>query len=439
MPQRTRSMTTLSDPLIGKLTSYNRWSPSQITTNFTSMRQEKVGKTTVDVVTPGYFKLKKAGAILPVNELTITQSSCQGTDADALWFYGKFLANGTPDPNYNGSFTKFSGALARHYLGNVSMLAIPQPKPSRLLDMATQDALGRARTKSWDFLTFLAEFHETRDLVEKVTQRTVKRAARIYKHGKPETVNQFLSMWMEGRYGWRLLAYDIEEMNDAIGRLQEGIPDIYRSGVDYLEPLTSTTTTTYPDTMYWKNGGATGMINANVSAKLVKKVSTFNRIHASVGVKTAGRGLAFADPLVTLFDVIPLSMILEWISNIGDLIAAWSPFATQEIAWSSVSVETVSQVEYTATPISRDALVTGVNIARNISGGSSTFILESSIKRRFQRDPGVDLSFRNSFDWPKLVDLSAILYSRKKGLMKFLTQSYYAARSPLEAFVRRVL
>lgn len=439
MSKRTRSMSTLSIPVTGRLTSYDTWTPSEIRTNFTSLRQEIVSKTTEDVVTPGFFKLKKSGAILPVNELTITQTSFQSTDADALWYYGRFKAGGQVDTNFNGTFTKFAGGLARHYLGAVSPLAVPAAHKSSIVNMATQDALGQARTKSWDFLTFLAEFGETKELISRVTQRTVQRAARIYKHGKPETVNQFLSMWMEGRYGWRLLAYDIEDVNNAITRLQEGFPDVFRSGVNYLEPLTSTTTTTYPDTMYWKNGVNTGTIGANVKARLDRKVSTFNRVHASVGVKTYGRGLAFADPLVTLVDVIPLSMILEWITNIGDLIAAWSPFATQDVVWSSVSVETVSQVEYTATPISRDALITGTNIARNIVSNSSIFTMEASRKIRYQCDPQVDLSFRNSFDWPKLVDLSAILYSRRKGLMKFLNQSYYAARSPLEDFVRRVL
>lgn len=442
MTKRTRTMTSLADPLTGVLTSWERWS-SKTSTTFNAVNQQNVGKTTIDVVTPNYFKLKKSGAKLPVNPFTTVETIVEGTDLDATWAYGMFNADGSLRKEEHASFTRFQGCLARYLLPvSISIpTAVKSLASSTALPMVSQEALAAARTKSWDFLTFLAEFHKTSDLVRNVANRTVKRAAKIYKHGRPATVTSFLDMWMEGRYGWRLLAYDIKDVNSAITRLIDGYPEVFRSSKDYIEPITSTTTSVYKDTLYWKSAnGSSNMIGTNVSTMLTKTSAKYNRIRCGVAVLNEGRGLAFADPLVTGFEIIPLSMILDWFTNVQDLLTAWSPFATQSVAWNFAKVTTVVETKYVAHPVSRDSIVLNQNRARLVSSSSDSYLsLRAERSERFQPPLELSLQFRNSFDWPKAIDLVAILATRTKALKLFFTQSYYAPRSPLEDYVRRVL
>lgn len=439
MPLRTRTMSSLSDVIPGVLTTWNSSSPTVITA-FNAVDQIAVGKTTTDVVTPGYFKLKKSGAVLPVNDLTIVSTEVSATESDSTWIYGFLKSSGQPLYGSVQDYTRFRGCLARYLQSTVAFPASPGLKDSSILNMVSQDALAAARTKSWDFLTFLAEFHETKELIRNVATRVAKRAAKIYSRGRPATVSAMQDMWMEYRYGWRLLAYDIEDMNGAISRLVDGYPEVFKSSKQYLEPLSSTSSTARKDVLYWRNANTVSSMSCNCSTDLKTEVKIYNRVKAGVAVRNEGRGLSFADPLVTAFDIIPLSMILEWFTNIGDLIAAWSPFATQGVAWNYATIETVSERLYTATPVSRDpGIFYPWAAARLVSGSNSILSLRSVVKHRFTPPLELSLQFRNSFDWPKLFDLAAILGSRVRGLRLFFNQSYYAPRSPLADYVRRLL
>lgn len=280
-----------------------------------------------------------------------------------------------------------------------------------------QKALAYARTTGLDAGTFAAEFNKTVNMIESFGTRFLKRLSAVIREAarrNPDRLaEEFSSVWLEARYGWRPLAYDIEDINSALNQLKDGIRTLGRG---YAQDET-----TYP--FNWSNLGYAAMLDpgysypSNNRSKL-QTVATGEAVitrRAGCLVELVLDEIGFIDPLTTGWEVIPFSFIADWFINLGELISAHSVFASGSLAgaWTSDRVvmtrmfETIA-LPYQATP---QYTVTGdtYGVARSVF---------KTYSREAVEDVPFNLSFKFNFNFLKLIDVVSIVVTRYFGLLR---------------------
>lgn len=177
-----------------------------------------------------------------------------------------------------------------------------------------QKAVSILYSRGWDGLTFAAELHKVVSMfrnavpklvnliLEYVTFRKRNRAA-------TRTVQSF-SQWLEGRYGWRVLIYDIKDMNEVIRSI----------GKDQLNRVKE------------RSGlSTTHLVSSTVGPT---EASSFRRYYADVTSYEVGvRGSIITDfmpskvlvnPVVTAWELVPFSFVVDWFFTIGHALNAIS-------------------------------------------------------------------------------------------------------------------
>lgn len=165
-------------------------------------------------------------------------------------------------------------------------------------DYYVQAAAAKIYSQGWDALTFGAELSKTVVMF----RAFLTRWADLARTGKLE------SLWLEGRYGWRPLVYDIQDINKAIKNLNEGRKR-FRDHVgqnttrqwDQVNTINTvygvlTCTTKYTDTF-----GIRGSIVADIEPPRIQ----FN-------------------PLVTAWELMKLSFVIDWVLNVGQFLESLS-------------------------------------------------------------------------------------------------------------------
>jgi hypothetical protein len=162
-------------------------------------------------------------------------------------------------------------------------------------DYYVQAAAAKIATSGWDALTFVAEFSKTIAMFRGFGARVIK----LSKAGRLE------SLWLEGRYGWRTLVYDMIDIDKAIRNLDEGRKRFFErvggnthkvsSRVDnYGTDVYGTwiCTTTYTDTI-----GLRGSVCADIEPPRLG----FN-------------------PISTAWELMRLSFVIDWFLNVGQFL-----------------------------------------------------------------------------------------------------------------------
>lgn len=280
------------------------------------------GRTMDDFVVPGVHKLINEGVVIPSNPLSYKER-IYVSDLATFGVCGRrvYRSSGV----WRTQWTRVQW-FARPLFNEP---ALPQPDLNRL-------TAARASMQSgyMDALTFVAEFHKTVELITKFRQRVLtslddmvlawskrqKRPFRTYS----QAFESLSAFWLEWRFGWRILMYDYEGIVAAINDLDGSLlrkPFRDRS----VQESSSTTRKGYnPFAM---------------SGTLVLRRDLQTTVQFSGGCLGDGRlSAATIDPLVTAWELLPLSLVLDMFWNLGDWLTANSPFATVEEvdAWTSV-------------------------------------------------------------------------------------------------------
>lgn len=390
-------------------------------------------ETMTDTLTPGYFGSRRRGKFLNVNTMTHTkyekeQSSSTGF---ARWKLYDLGASNV----FLGSRT-FSGELALGRQWATGLSTFPswtgsEPSVQTEAQLSTE-ALAKARTQGFDMLTFVAEWHKTVELIKGFRTRTLFRAERVAgaltrksgKHSKPiaDTAEAFAETWLEGRYGWRILRYDIEQINKSLTRLNE-----IRSGIIRASAESSATVsrTVYNTTTAAGLGIRTTPTSSAPSAYGIYSViqnRTYTR-RCGVLLDAIVGDILSIDPLVTAYEVIPFSFILDWFVNIGDVVAAYSPFATENLlgAWTSFKEEVQTQTFYNANGPSTKKSYGGYYMLLDVGGTWSSSVLKTTYTRS-PISPSVGLTWDLRLDAAKLTDLASIFVLRYLGVLSKISK-----------------
>lgn len=301
--------------------------------------------------------------------------------------------------------------------------AYPPGQARRLL----QQALGEAQAGDWDVATFLAEFRKTNELVVRAGHRTLKRGQVVYDEAirrrrrsridRAKTLyDLFNDIWMEYRYGWRILMYDLESAAKAVESLRARESRIIRRHTSHHQDVIPSGPSTI--TSQYKHSLTGSGVGGGVALTAERLFGGYRSTRAGVGLRPALNGRALgASPLVTGYELIPYSFVVDWFTNLGEAVSAWAPSLRGEIlfSWVTEEIGTVSAQKATG---SFDVVgpwiprLGGFETDRYTFTGSAEWKLKEKV--RFSQQPRFDLSFRVNFDWKKLIDSGALLRNQAK-------------------------
>lgn len=161
-----------------------------------------------------------------------------------------------------------------------------------------QKAAASIYSRGWDALTFFAELHKTvrmfKDVVQKLRSAASSREA--------------LNAWLEGRYGWRILMYDIIDINKALRNVDGGRTRFKKRNGE-SEKLTSISYETVT------------FSSVEMVFKYVDTVNISYRGSVIADIKAPDVQLNLP---ITLWEIVPYSFVLDWVVNVGRWLEALS-------------------------------------------------------------------------------------------------------------------
>lgn len=348
---RTRSQ--LLDPVVSAfsgVTIRERWNGAWYDPNtFVSPGNwiSQDSKTMTDSVRPGFFRAQRENKLKPIGPMSSTKVEYISIPGSAMGLAAFKAANKRDGYSFESS-GDWGFAYRNQQLGTV----VTPPNKAVLL----QEALSRAQTDAWDTLTFAAEFRQTVEGVVTLRSRAMTIADRvvsIVKHRryskkfKSWALSDIVAqVWLELRYMWRPLVYDMMAMEEAYRRMAEQrVGSLQRSYAS--DTKSGTTVKSFTDS--WRgpsNEGGGGAFSAYVTQ--VETVTLTG--HASVGVTIDTRAVTMTDPLVTAWELTRFSFILDWFITFGSMLSAFSPFASSQLQFATYSLTSVRELRTSVVP-----------------------------------------------------------------------------------------
>lgn len=401
---RTRSST--GDPVIspfGGATIAEKWNgkwyaPNTLLTPGNWISQDT--KSMTDDVRRGYFKALREKKTLPVGPMSSKRVEYISSPGQTTNLAG--YRDGTKQNGYR--FTS-SGDWGFAYRNDNFGTVVAQPNKAVLL----QEALSRAQSDAWDTLTFAAEFRKTVEGVVTLRQRAmtiIERVGAVVKHRRNSRkwkgyalTDIVAQVWLELRYMWRPLVYDMMAMEEAYRRLgEERVGSLQRSyASDTKSGTTSKVFTTSWTGPHGSAGG--GAFQANISQLETVTVTG----HASVGVTIDTRAITMTDPLVTAWELVPFSFILDWFITFGSMLTAFSPFASSRLEFATYALTTVREMRIMVMPVN----LATFPVKEGTANPSVTIRRETSYVRTLEAVTPT-LAVDINLDASKILDLVAI-------------------------------
>jgi len=175
---------------------------------------------------------------------------------------------------------------------------LAQIEHQKFVDAAASKAYSKGR---FDVLTFLAEFAQLVDMFKGLIKKFIDLI-----HGKPAGLPW--DLWLEGRYGWRILIFDLLSFNEALANLEGN-----RSRVKERAGLTIS--------------GFDQDVSYGSSTDVDRTITIDTNWNLSV------RGSVIADldlspfqfnPIVTGWELIKFSFVVDWFIGVGSALNSLS-------------------------------------------------------------------------------------------------------------------
>lgn len=282
-------------------------------------------KQITDIVDKGFCAQFTDGGELPLRPMTIRR------------WYQESVADVHVDQHVSYPLSKYQGPYALHEHAVLPDLEVPFGAE----DAVVSEAIADAKSVKFDLLTFMAELpnaarmikgningvFDIRDRVMQYSREGYRRARR--RNNKPigpgeirELKDYAAKKWLEARYGYRPLVYDIEDIFAAIARersfVSEGRGHISWDLSNFVSQTTDrgTTLRTLETTI---SGTGTVRSYSRYIAENIDRISV--------------------NPLVTGWELIPFSFLVDRFINIGNWFKAISPVLGLRHSGTLVSVK----------------------------------------------------------------------------------------------------
>lgn len=275
-----------------------------------------------DVQTPKFLSLLECGRFLPLNPVEIITTTETRTAGSGIHLTN--LVGGCWRAEHSGD-----SWWVRPWL-----IAVPV-YDEVLLGQVANEAIANARTAIFDASTFVGDFRQTYGMLENTMERIFRfadkaaRRAHRFRRNPVEMLKAFSSYWLEYRYGWRPLLFDAEDLVKALNnRLIAG--ELAAGSSKTVVSLDDSATAT------WKQDSNTG---TGTETQLILGSRTYR---GKAYAKVNSNGVKFGhDPIVTTWELIPYSFVVDWFIDVGTWLRAVSPFAGADIQGVCVSVKDV--------------------------------------------------------------------------------------------------
>lgn len=368
-------------------------------------------KSISDNLTEKYFSRLKSGEFLPINATEICE-----------WERGITTVHLSGSASIGGSSYVLTGTQ-----NPVTWITHTDWSPgtdSAKVDLAVIQALASAKEPEFDILTFLAEFPKTVDLIRyrfgsimSMAEKLWRKALRDLRRGRrgrkprrrrdpgPDGDNGYVSrsslrrvwkrfnkLWLEARYGWRPLVYDVENALAALAHKEKVGVQKQTSHVtveDADDPVV--TETIVSSTQKW----------------VTSRVRSYEQTYRAKVFYRSTAGPIGANPVITAWELTRFSFILDWFIDIGSWLQAISPRFGYESLGTSVSVTGIERVSYETEAVGSGAWA-------NLSGEGAVVY----VRRRYQRwaYSGIPLPrFNIRLNPAKLTDLVALISNAVMG------------------------
>lgn len=366
-------------------------------------------KRIVDVSTPNFKQLQKCGEFLPLNPVVIetithTRDTSSHHDLRIGWNPGdlSYAFQGEQGVAYWQTIPLATSASIPAAFWN----HIPSSFKDNYVDLVVATSRGNAVSDKWDLLTFLAEARKTADMLRDLSGAFWRRslyhaelAAMRFKSRKDrryavrDAIDWFFDTWMLARYGIRPLVYDMQDAVSYISKLRgEQSPFVkgkgkQRDADDHFETV---------------------HVGSNDPRETFARGWSYDdtyRSSAFLGLNDEwSDGLLF-DPLVTGWELIPGSFVMDWVVDMSAWLSQLSPLLRGEFLGTSYSIRrTAIYREY----YDVDGIMSTPSYGYYGTNGSSfsEWKLEQYTRALYDGVPLPRIDLR--FDWKKAIDLLAM-------------------------------
>lgn len=236
-----------------------------------------------------FHKRRRSGAILPMTN----------------WKQYEWYSTGTPNIR---QFCSSAGKFGRwenrfHHCGTwtyPSFDVLEDALPSLDLQYFVQQAAARISSGGWDALTFVAEIGQLRRMLKGVFTKLLALS-------QGSSPGKLADLWLEGRYGWRTLLYDIQDLNEAIKQLNS------EKRTRYSEKVGLSTTSSFTESFI---EGTPKRLRTN---HVEIRISARGAVVADIDIPALQ-----IDPIRTAWELTTLSFVLDWLLNVGQALDAVS-------------------------------------------------------------------------------------------------------------------
>lgn len=346
-----------------------------------------------DVDVPGFQALLKCGAALPINPVVIqTYTNSHDTIDD--------YTEDTRLVSCSSGFTEEvrGGIFNASAVDNRMILVPPSVSPSTVSAMV-HSARARVNAAALDVLTNIFESKDLprtfRTTLQGVTDLALA-AARRSRHPR-----DFHSHWLNYRYGWMPLIFTLNDAVTAMNNVREGFIREKMSATFNSSDASNRDGPSDPNSLwrfqenYTQRLRVTGMAYGEVSG-----------LSGSYGF----------DPLVTAWELVPYSFVVDWFFQVGTFLQSVSPFGVAANLRSGYSIRT-SLVRKIMTRVYYNNSPTIVKV------GSGTLGILTLTTERYERVPdegGSMPGWNPRLSTERLVDAAALVLNQKRRVFSAL-------------------
>ena len=356
-------------------------------------------KTIVDVNTPGFYRILKCGKFLPLNPVTIETIATTRTGASV------------PHDTTSGGCVKgrIQPGVEMTWLEKTPHAVVAPPFDESILAYLTNVAVADAKSAAWDALTAAAEFAKTAELVGRRANDLFSLGRKVAKRTKGRTARQrasnFASAWLEYRYGWMPIIYDVQDMIAAANaKLKDH--NLVTGGSKTEVSLNLSDVRTYTI--------------SSVQSQLATETLTGTRVYrarAYAEVLYAQARTVGFDPIGTAWELTPFSFVVDWFIDVNSYLQAVSPFGGTNLLGCMNSVR--DSYAWQQTVVNDFHGSDGSGSHSGTSGNISTLV---EVNRYTRFPSSVSLPVWNPRLTPKrVVDLLALLIAGRSSVSRIIS------------------
>jgi len=275
---------------------------------------------------------------------------------------------------------------SREFIGNMACIwSIPPVRPAWFTgdvqtakDITITRAYAKVYSADWQSIVTVAEFGKTVDMIgssffrfmalafKYKKQWTTIRSWKRGKHEKPLAYADRLrraqqSLWLEFRYGWTPLVFEIQDAMKAYKRFKDDWKPtrLTARAAENLEYSYSGQSTAVPGGLTSCTREYKHRFNVKVASGIIYEVNDPSRVSQAQSVA----GLYLRDLPASAWEAVPFSFVVDWFINVGDWLNAsfprpgvrvlgtwrttkWSTISTNEIIKATIFVNTPPATEY---------------------------------------------------------------------------------------------